>query len=333
MILSNQWYFFSIFFLFIAFFFIFLLNFISSIYSEVDLFNFDIAVEQKKLKNKKFFFVLKNNHFIFISVIFFQMIINSLISILFFDKIQENLFSKKSKFFFVIILNIIVTISTEIFPKIIGTKKISKKLIKNDFFINFSYLLVKISYFFLSKIIKPKERFFINSEKDVMLFIKNLATENILEKKESDLINSAFIFDEMKVKNILIEKKNVVYLHENMNYNDIKKIYSKFYFSRYPVINSKKEIIGVFSLKRYYWKKIINKKINWKKEIYKENIFVFFEDNLDKVFEKMQKNFCHLSIVKKNKNFIGIITFQDIINILLGKMKDEKEVDKYEKKI
>jgi CBS domain containing-hemolysin-like protein len=54
-------------------------------------------------------------------------------------------------------------------------------------------------------IIKPKRRIFINSEKDVIRFINNLAVENILEKKEAKLIQSAFNFDELIVKSVFIK--------------------------------------------------------------------------------------------------------------------------------
>jgi CBS domain containing-hemolysin-like protein len=55
-------------------------------------------------------------------------------------------------------------------------------------------------------------------------------------------------------------------------------------------------------------------------------IFVSPDEKLDKVFEKLQSNYCHLAIVKINKRLLGVITLQNILNSLVGrKMRDEKD--------
>ncbi|CAG8461088.1 12248_t:CDS:2 [Ambispora leptoticha] len=48
-------------------------------------------------------------------------------------------------------------------------------------------------------------------------------------------------------------------------------------------------------------------------------------ERLNKVFERLQNNYRHLAIVKSNQNILGVITLQDILNALVGKMKDEKD--------
>src|SRR3954453_7842702 len=88
-----------IFLLFASFF----LNYISSLYSEADLFKIDLTKERKKPKFKRLIFVLKNGHLLFAIISFFQVILNMLISIMFIERIDEKLFSKINKIFFVLI--------------------------------------------------------------------------------------------------------------------------------------------------------------------------------------------------------------------------------------
>jgi CBS domain containing-hemolysin-like protein len=110
-----------------------------------------------------------------------------------------------------------------------------------------------------------------------------------------------------------------------MSYEEIQKIYLKYFFTRYPVINKKKELIGVFNIEKFYWSLIKDEKIIWKDHIDKSLVFISPQERLDKVFEKIQSAYCHLAIVQSRKKNLGIITLQNILNALLGKMKDEKD--------
>jgi len=85
--------------------------------------------------------------------------------------------------------------------RFLNTKKFSKRITLNHHLINIAYLISRLSFF--QFIIKPRKRIFVNSEKDVSLFVSNLAAEKILEKKEARLIKAALNFDEIKVHQIL----------------------------------------------------------------------------------------------------------------------------------
>ena len=71
-----------------------------------------------------------------------------------------------------------------------------------------------------------------------------------------------------------------------------------------------------------------NPTVIWQDYINKEFVTVRPHEKLDKVFEKLQNNYCYLAIVKSSRSVLGIITLQDILNALVGKMKDEKDKTK-----
>jgi putative hemolysin len=312
---------FFIFLLFASFF----LNYISSLYSEADLFKIDLTKERKKRKFKKLVFVLKNGHLLFAVISFLQVILNMFISIMSLERIDERLFLRINKFVFVLMMGLFIALFTEIFSRYLGTRQFSKKLIQNNFFIDFSYSLIRIPFALLHKIVRPKKKLFVNSEIDVIRFINNLAAENILEKQEARLVQSAFNFDELRVNSVFTPWKKVIFLNESMSYEEIQKIYLQHFFTRYPVLNKKKEVIGIFNLETFYWALIKDKNAIWQNQIDKKLIFVSPDEKLDKVFEKLQLNYCHLAIVKINKRLLGIITLQNILNSLVGKMSDEKD--------
>lgn len=180
----------------------FFLNYISSLYSEADLFKIDLTRERKKQKFKKLIFVLKNGQLLFATISFIQVFFNMVMSYMFVEKIDERLLPGINKIFFVLIISLFIALFTEIFSRYLGTKQFSKKLIRNNFFIDFAYLLVRIPFFFLRRVVRPRKKLFVNSELDVIRFINNLAAENILEKQEARLVQSAFNFDELRVNSV-----------------------------------------------------------------------------------------------------------------------------------
>src|SRR5947209_1371932 len=95
-----------IFLLFISFF----LNYISSLYSEADLFKIDLTKERKKRNFKKLVFVLKNGHLLFAVISFLQVILNMFISLMSFERIDERLLLrvKINKFVFVLLMGFFI---------------------------------------------------------------------------------------------------------------------------------------------------------------------------------------------------------------------------------
>ena len=49
-------------------------------------------------------------------------------------------------------------------------------------------------------------------------------------------------------------------------------------------------------------------------------------DKLDKVLTKLQTANCRLAIVREKKRLLGIITLQDVLSSLVGKIRDEREI-------
>jgi len=96
----------------------------------------------------------------------------------------------------------LIALFTEILARYLASRPGSQKRIFNNFFINVTYSLIRIPYYFLRTIVRPRKKIFANSEEDIIRFINNLTTDNILEENEAKLIQSAFNFDESKVISI-----------------------------------------------------------------------------------------------------------------------------------
>ena len=104
-----------------------------------------------------------------------------------------------------------------------------------------------------------------------------------------------------------------------MTYEEIKKKHLVSSFTRYPVLNKRKEIIGVFNIKNFYRGLIKEKAPIWSNYIEKKVIYVPPQRKLDKILAKMKSADCYLLFVKEGGKMVGIVTFEDVINALFQK--------------
>jgi CBS domain containing-hemolysin-like protein len=128
----------------------------------------------------------------------------------------------------------------------------TRHLLFNNFFLNAACALIRPFYPLLRKVIKPREKIFTNSEQDIIRFVKNLATENILEEKEANLVQAALNFDDLRVSMVYTSYHRTIFLVKGMEREEIQEVYSKHFFNCYPVLNKKKEVIGIFNFKLFY---------------------------------------------------------------------------------
>jgi CBS domain containing-hemolysin-like protein len=66
------------------------------------------------------------------------------------------------------------------------------------------------------------------------------------------LVQSAFNFDELIVNSIFTPFHQVIFLKEDMSYEEVKMIHFKNFLTRYPVVDKRNEIIGIFNTKIFY---------------------------------------------------------------------------------
>lgn len=323
---KNHWFIFSfVLILFNSFF----LNYISSLYSDINLFKFDISNKKLTTEKKKTIFVFKNINLLLTNISFWQVIHNFLLSSYY---IEEFLKSYKKSFHLPIILfiSIIIAAFTEIFSRYLSSFNISKKMLTTGFFVNYAYFITKFSFIPFFNF-NRKTKIFNNSESDFNVFLENLVSEQILEEKEGKLVSHALNLDETKVNSIF--KNNFIYFDYFMDVKEIINIHLDNYCSFYPIFKNN-IFFGNINMKINHKYLEIEKNNNdlfsWHNKIIelKDVVFVFKNDKLDSVLDKMQKNSTKISIVlekKRKKGYLnikknhikGIVTIKDIIDYLL----------------
>ena len=168
------------------------------------------------------------------------------------------------------------------------------------------------------------------TETELEEIVETIEREGVLEHNESELIKSAMHFDDISVRTIMVEKENVLFIEEGASFNEIVKTISLNKYTRMPYIDKEGKILGIINEKDVF-ELITNRKLTEEekiKSIVKEPIYISYRRLLPYALEKIQRSAEHMVIVVDNlkeKNYLGIITLEDILEELIGEIYDEHD--------
>lgn len=164
------------------------------------------------------------------------------------------------------------------------------------------------------------------TEEELIDIVEKIEKEGVLEHQESELIQSAITFDSKSVRVVMTPREKVKYIDINDNFSAVTEFFNEYQYTRAPVYDEKVEqVVGVINQKDVYSCYFENKEKS-AKELMCEAIFVSHRRLIPYALEIIQKNKSHLAIVVdniKDKNFLGIITLEDILEELVGEIYDE----------
>lgn len=236
-----------------------------------------------------------------------------------------------------VILSYVMLVFGGVLPKRIARnnpKKIAFKLIPVLWIVaKLNYPFERIIYFsnkLLSKIFnipqEPQEKI---TEKQLKMIIKEAKEEGLVGTKEKQILMNTIKADPISVKKIMIPMDKIYCININDDLSKILRQIKKNKYTRIPVYKTKKtKIIGVFNIKDViieYTEQGLKDKEQIKSLI-KEPIFIKSNEKIFSAFKILQKNSNILGIVIDDNNTpIGIITLEDIIEKLVGKIFDEDD--------
>jgi CBS domain containing-hemolysin-like protein len=152
------------------------------------------------------------------------------------------------------------------------------------------------------------------------------AKEGFIEMEEKEIIDRTLDLSESDVKEIMVPKDEIFALQEDTKVKDAIALLREKKFSRIPVYGKDlDDIKGIL-----YAKRIIPLKLKKQdfgkpvKEFIDPPFFVTEFKRIDQLLEEMQRSKRHLAIViDEYGNTVGIVTLDDILSYLFGKMPDE----------
>ena len=192
--------------------------------------------------------------------------------------------------------------------------------------LSIDHVRIKINerYFLARWYQKPKEKLFVTRE-ELKLILKMSKKGGDLTTGEVNMINRLFDFSHTTVKEAMIPLIEVSAVEDTDTVKEAIEIISKKGYSRLPVYQERIDnIIGIvnsFDLLNTSYDQPI-------KSLIRTKLFVPESKPIDELMVDMQKKRNHLAIVvDEYGGTTGIITIEDILEEIVGDIKDEYDID------
>ncbi len=254
----------------------------------------------------------------------------STIATLFFASIITN-GAVDSSLISTIVMTVAVLIFGEITPKFIAKTYPEKMaMFFYPIVLGFYYILYPFNFIFsgwkwvISKIFRFKS-IDIVTEDELLTVVEEAEEDGTLKEEETRLIRSVIEFDDLEAGDILVPRVNIVAVDVNTPMEEIRKIFEDEGYSRLPVYkDSIDTIIGTIHEKDFFRAYLAGKK---NIDGILQNAFYTTEHSkISNLLKQLQKKKVHLSIVlDEYGGTLGLVTFEDILEELVGEIWDEHD--------
>lgn len=148
-------------------------------------------------------------------------------------------------------------------------------------------------------------------------------------EQEIDILKSIIKFGEVSVKQIMTSRVDVVAVDFRANYNDLLKIVRESGYSRIPVYeNDFDNVTGILYVKDLLGH--LNEEVDfeWQQLIRTNVLYVPEAKKIDDLLREFQRKHMHLAVVvDEYGGSSGIVTLEDILEEIIGEIKDEFDDD------
>lgn len=257
----------------------------------------------------------------------FEFLLHPIFSSLGLSETMIHIFTLISAFVIATYLHVVVG---EMAPKTIAIQKaeqitllIAKPIIMfYKLFYPFIYILNGSARLILKMFgMQPaKESELYHSEEELKLLIKESHEGGEISENELTHINRAFAFDEMKIADGYLPLEKVSVVDINSNIDETKAYVSNANYTRFPVIkDNSTQIVGYI-----HAKDLLSNDINSLKDITHKILKIKLNSKYHQVLEQMKSHQIHIALVEdEQQNPLGIITMENILENIVGDIKDE----------
>jgi putative hemolysin len=245
-----------------------------------------------------------------------------------------SLWGERGILYVTVILTFVILIFAEITPKVFAkyfNEPVSLLVapLFNVIMIVFNPLIIGVTYIStrllsllgidVSKVKRP-----LFTESEVRTCIKMARDDGSITDEERKMLSRVFTLNDKSVMDVMVPKEKMVVLHEENSLEDARATINKTGFSRFPVSRGKKlDIVGFMHAKDIL--SLTGKKESTSiKPLIRPALFIPFDKKIDTQLRSFQEERLHQAVVLDERgNVAGLITLEDIVEELVGAIKDE----------
>ncbi len=234
-----------------------------------------------------------------------------------------------------LVLSYFTLVFGELVPKRVAMKKSEQLAMGISGLISFISVIFKPIVWFLSVStnivlrimgIDPNEAEDEVSEEEIRMMVDSGSEKGTIDHQEKELIQNVFEFNDIAIGEISTHRTDITMLDTEDSDEEWARIIYESRHTRYPVCNgSPDDIIGILNAKDYY--RLADKS---RESVMKEAVYpAYFVPEMvkaDVVFRNMKKTHNSFAVVMDEYGGIeGIVTFNDLVEELVGEMNDEHD--------
>jgi putative hemolysin len=232
------------------------------------------------------------------------------------------------------VMTVLVLVFGEISPKILAKERPEAFAMTAAPYLRFLIiLLTPVNYLFLrlkqmlKKMVRTGSGGRGVTEEELKVLVDEVENQGTIDRDESDLIKSAIEFGDIRVKEILTPRVDVVSCNLTSSNAEILRIFASHGFSRLPVYDEEENnIIGIVHAKDFYDEYLKDRKFALK-SIIRNVIYVHRSTKVSLVLKNMQRNKVQVAVVIDSYGSVaGIASIEDIVEELVGEIWDEHDV-------
>lgn len=241
-------------------------------------------------------------------------------------------FSEEYVAYGTLITTVIVYLFAEMLPKSLAKARSEEIAL---FFAGSMQLLVRlltpVSALF-SVISRFLSRFFASedtgtvTEEDLMNIIETIEDEGVLSPEKQALVNSAMEFREKLAEDIMIPIELVDAVSSATPLKELADTLRELSYSRVPVYEGKREnIVGILPVNAFLSAYVSGSPIVLRKMLLKPYVFQQ-KTEISVLLQRMRLNKLHMVFIcDENRNKVGLITMEDLLEELVGEIQDESD--------
>jgi CBS domain containing-hemolysin-like protein len=248
--------------------------------------------------------------------------------------IALSLIGEQGVFYATLIMTILILIFGEIVPKQLAIRKADALILFLSPLLRFLMVITKPLVWVVMKLLagisrlwggKGQESGMTNDE--LVTIIETVEEEGIIDEERSDLLQSALGFSEIKAREIITHRLDVIALNIADDLESIMKTAMSAPYSRFPVYEGSIDtIIGVLHI-NHLLKALLDTDAPSIRSLLTEVCYVHRSKTLPVVLAEMQRRKIQMAVVSDDfGGTMGILTMEDILEQIVGEIWDETDV-------
>ncbi len=170
----------------------------------------------------------------------------------------------------------------------------------------------------------------ITSREDIGEAIDLTVSNELNNEQEVDILKRIVKFGDVSVKQIMRSRVDVVAVDFRLPQQEVMEIVRQSKYSRIPVYeNDFDNVTGILYVKDLLKNLYSNEKFEWQELIRTDVLYVPEAKKIDDLLKEFQQKHLHMAIVvDEYGGSAGIVTLEDILEEIIGEIKDEFDVER-----